>query len=673
MRSLLRRIGLYFHTVRYLRPEQVLWRLWLRGRAPLDRLGWPRLTAVARAMVLETGMAHLLPGLAFLPDLLPDSEKERLVAQARDITALRFTFLNETREFPEGLDWHPAGASLLWKYNLHYFDYAVALGLAARVGPAAERNRYFEVFRSLVESWIAGNPPGLGDGWRPYPLSLRIVNWLYAFRAFEPDLAREPAFRQRLAESIGLQALYLQRLLEFDVGGNHLVKNAKALFLAGLFGSGKAAMDLVVAGERILLRQLPVQVLSDGGHYERSAHYHKIVLIDYLECWAAAQAAGRQWPEAARERLRAMAGFLVGCLHPDGDIPLFGDAGLEPPRPVEVLAAARVLLGEPILPEGCNISWLALEGASPWSLAVAGEEVAGMSSGIFPGATSKGKGVASWAYPETGWFFLEAGGGHAVVDAGPPCPPDLPAHAHSDGLSVEISWDGRRLIVDPGAYLYQHQPWRDYLRSTAAHNTVSVDGLEQTETWGQFRAARRAKPLSVRCWTGGGWAGFQGSLRYGTDPRLVHTRWIALWPGGFLMVDKLSYVPAPARARILLAPGFSITIDSPAALVLDGPLGRFTAMAAGGLRRLLPPPNPGPAWYSPRYGVIEPAVTLEWDPTPTGVFAFALLPGEVADPSLAVRHCESDRTEIRIKGDGLNLGAACTEGGLGLTISSYGG
>jgi hypothetical protein len=84
-----------------------------------------------------------------------------------------------------------------------------------------------------------------------------------------------------------------------------------------------------------------------------------------------------------------------------------------------------------------------------------------------------------------------------IVDAGKPCPDYLPAHAQADLLTYELSIDGQRIVVDSGVYEYAAGPWRDYFRSTRAHNTVEVAGENQSEVWSSFRVARRARPGRV--------------------------------------------------------------------------------------------------------------------------------------------------------------------------------
>ena len=99
--------------------------------------------------------------------------------------------------------------------------------------------------------------------------------------------------------------------------------------------------------------------------------------------------------------------------------------------------------------------------------------------------------------PDTGLVRATAGGWHLLADVGAPCPDELPAHAHADTLGCLVHVDGVPLLVDTGTSTYAPGPLRSYERSTAAHNTVGIDGTDSTEVWGAFRAARRARVRDV--------------------------------------------------------------------------------------------------------------------------------------------------------------------------------
>src|SRR5689334_3248561 len=144
----------------------------------------------------------------------------------------------------------PEASTRLGRFHRQYGDDVLE---AARIGDAAETRR-------LVDTWIEAHPPHAGDAWHPYPLSTRVGNWIAAL-TLVPELASP-----ELSRSLWRQLLRLERNVEDDVLGNHVVRNARALVLGGAAFSAPA---LVHRGIDLLRRELPEQVLPDGGHYER--------------------------------------------------------------------------------------------------------------------------------------------------------------------------------------------------------------------------------------------------------------------------------------------------------------------------------------------------------------------------------------------------------------------
>jgi uncharacterized heparinase superfamily protein len=144
------------------------------------------------------------------------------------------------------------------------------------------------------------------------------------------------------------------------------------------------------------------------------------------------------------------------------------------------------------------------------------------------------------ALPDSGYYIFNSPRAWLVADAGDPCPDELPAHAHADALSFELSVSGRRIIVDSGVFEYQSGEWRDFMRGTAAHNTVMVDGQDQSEVWGSFRVGRRAR-VAARYWAE------QDGVRvleadhdgYQSTLGVRHRRWIARVHQRFFVVSDL--------------------------------------------------------------------------------------------------------------------------------------
>ena len=299
-------------------------------------------------------------------------------------------------------------------------------------------------FESICLDWVHNNPVGRGVGWHPYTTSKRIVNW-----------CRAGISSAALLDSLYEQAAYLYRNLETYLEGNHLLENARALVFAGnFFGGGGESGRWLNRGIRLFQRELTTQVLADGGHYERSPMYHAIVLEGCVDVLNLVDPDDPSW-RAIVEIANRMVDFQVSLTHPNGRIGLFNDSTEEIAVPTSALVEYAT-------------------------------QVTGRSA------------QSRTALPDSGYYVLRHDELHAIVDAGAVGPDHLPGHAHADILSFELSLSEKLFVVDTGVFEYEAGPLRALVRSTAAHNTVSVDGRDQVECWGSFRVARRYSPADVR-------------------------------------------------------------------------------------------------------------------------------------------------------------------------------
>ena len=181
-----------------------------------------------------------------------------------------FKFLNKEFTLKVSEDWNAKNQDKLWLYNLHYFDDLNAINSEQRT----------DWHSNLIQNWIENNPLGFGNGWEPYPSSLRIVNWV---KWFLLDLKSNNNVNQMWLDSLVIQTRFLSQNLEYHLLGNHLFTNAKALVFAGLFFNGKESDYWYQLGVSIVNRELSEQVLSDGGNFELSPMYHAIFLEDLLD------------------------------------------------------------------------------------------------------------------------------------------------------------------------------------------------------------------------------------------------------------------------------------------------------------------------------------------------------------------------------------------------------
>jgi uncharacterized heparinase superfamily protein len=496
-----------------------------------------------------------------------------------DIRNLRFNFLNEEICFDGQIQWLPEKTSRLWRYNLHYFDYFNCEG-------GLEPDVAFR----LAGNWIGNVPPGTRDAWDPFPLSLRLVNWI-KYLSRENRLESAPS---ELVRSCYLQALWLERSLEYHLMGNHLFKNAKALIFCGLFFQGGAASRWLAKGTRILSNQLDEQILPDGGHFERSPMYHSMILEDCLDllnvCSNYPHTGLKLLSDRLRGTIRPMLTFLLAMTHPDGAISLFNDAALG----IEVTPYRLADYCEALAAKGRRVIPL----RTPLSHYPA-----------LPPTLGSGYRQTFAAFCESGYFIMAPSEAHRlIVDCGQIGPDHQPGHAHSDTLSFELSIKGRRVIVDSGCSQYLDGDIRRYNRGNAGHNTITIDGINQSEVWGAHRCARRARPLyAVMDCDDEGTISFRGAhdgyVRLPGKP--VHHRLIT-WSGAITIEDEIQGAGKhDIESRLHIHPDLGIKIgENRAVLTCDGEvLAKVSLMGEGHLEIL-------PGLYCPEFGVTKKCTVL---------------------------------------------------------------
>jgi uncharacterized heparinase superfamily protein len=513
--------------------------------------------------------------------------------------------LNRSVDFGSAPAWHDPHLSQLWRYHLHYFDYVEDLLAWKAVEGCGEA---YATFRNLADSWINENVRIKGDGWHPYTLSLRIVNWIHALAGFRAELQSDADFSSRLTRSLAGQALILSRDLEFDVRGNHLLENIRALIWVGMAFDGKLPGRWYVQCLAVLERELSEQVLPDGGHFERSPGYHLRVLQICLETAIMLRRNRGTVPQWLDDAIRRMLDYLVAILCPDRQVPLLKDTALDAALPPDSLLAAGALYFS-----DHRYSWDKNGGLYP--MMIFGKDALGIKP---PRAAGTVENKAT-ALNGSDYFVVrnDTRGDYMIVDGGRPCPDYLPAHAHADLLSFELSISGRRVIVDSGVFEYAAGPWRDFFRSTRAHNTVEVGKTDQSEVYGSFRVGRRARPGMNTLLQGDDWVLYQGSHDGYTRlrPPVVHRRTIAWVSDRFwLVVDELSGSgQACAASHIHFHPAYSLQESEPALWQVLGD-GLPAWIRAAGHQRIsvrsekLMPHRQG--WYSDRFGHIVPNTVL---------------------------------------------------------------
>lgn len=470
-------------------------------------------------------------GLSDLPHYL-DSD-ERLDAVTRRAVAIRnleFEFLNKKAQFKDSPDWHGQYLSHLWRYHLHYFDYCDELLMDSFFrGDSA----CYTAFKNIAKSWIHDNAILRGDGWHPFTLSARIVNWLNALSGFNECFAADGEFKNLLLGSLAGQLKVLSNDLEFDVRGNHLIKNLKALVFGSSVFSSKESQRWYEKAITFLQVEIKEQILADGGHFERNPGYHLVVLKDLLECAI--------WIERNRDTrypwldncLGRMLDWLIAVAVPENRLPLIKDTTRD-----NTYAIADIVSAGALYFDSSRFKQFEKLGLYPFLLyGKDGNE-------RFEQLNRNDRPAEAIALQASGFYLMrdDVEKDMLAFDAGKACPDYLPAHAHADMLSYELVVGGRSVIVDSGVYEYTSGRWRDYFRSTRAHNTVEINRRNQSDVWSSFRVANRAHPFSVK-WQSGRdsilvQASHDGYRK--TPDHAIHRRTI-LWQKGlfWLVLDSI--------------------------------------------------------------------------------------------------------------------------------------
>lgn len=334
--------------------------------------------------------------------------------------------------------WEVEEASHLWNYNLQYLEFLIPL--AAACGEE-QTDRYFAKWSEYVYAWIE-HPAR--DSFEPYTISMRIPNLLLCMNILQ-DRLKGTVLERMLTDSIYQQYRYLLVTQELALLANHYFENLKTILICSVLFGEKNLYKTYFAK---FCKQIDEQILSDGFHYERSIMYHKIILEDILRVYAALGNKEERWN--LLPVMERMAESLASISRGFEQMLLFNDAGDNVAKDTKSLLKAVQDM------TGGNIS-------------ISENEM---------------------IFAESGYYKLYAGKYALLFDCGQIGPSYMGGHAHCDCLSFELSGGGKAIFVNSGTYQYQGR-FRQFFRSTRAHNTIMIDEREQSELWGEHRAARR--------------------------------------------------------------------------------------------------------------------------------------------------------------------------------------
>lgn len=518
--------------LRAMSPGEVVWRLRVaRTKTGWRRQGLPRPQVPNRA-ALEAAAEVPFFGLpASGPLSVPGAAGTEVAALLREADAalegrwLFFAFAEEPPPAtPDGLtDWHRCDATgvrsdpgafgpdidyrdaalvgdykYIWEKSRHHHTTVLALAYAL-----TGEDRYARAAARQIGHWIGHNPPLRGLNWTSaLELGVRLISWAWCFHllrghpvwedmfgpesVFWPTVYQHQTFLSRYA-SLGSSA---NNHLLGELAGQYVASVTWPLFpeSEGWRRGAKAALE----------REAGLQFFSSGVNREMGFDYHLFATELLLLPALLGEGRGDAFSDAYRGRLRAAVEAVHLLLDAGGNRPRYGDSdeGLavqlqarSARREDWLLRVGRTFLGAAVPePEGGRLmAHLLVPPESPSHAPTPRQE------------------EGSFAFTDAGLYSLAHRRSTpqevlVLADAGPLGYLSLAGHGHADALAFTLSVGGQPVLVDPGTYLYLVDPaWRGYFRSTAAHNTLEVDGQDQSVQAGGFLWSHKAR-TQVHAW-----------------------------------------------------------------------------------------------------------------------------------------------------------------------------
>jgi uncharacterized heparinase superfamily protein len=497
---------------------------------------------------------------------------------------------------------------IIWELNRH--QHWLSLGRAFWL--TGDR-RYRDRCLAELASWLEANPPLTGTNWASMlEVAFRSISWLWAIQMFvEAGEGDESSWLVDLLVGLDRQLAHIERNLSIYFSPNtHLLGEALALYV-----TGRALPELAASkrrasvGRALLVQGIDRQIAPDGGHCERSTHYHRYTLDFYTLALIVARQSGDE--EAAvhfEDAVSRTAGAARLLADDSGRVPHIGDD--------DGGALAPIIERDPDDLRGSLAVAAALLERSDLQIGDAPEEalwLLGAECAVRHPPSTIG-GPRSAALRDTGYYVSRsAAGDHLVVDGGTHGYQNG-GHAHADALSLTLGVRGVPLLIDPGTGCYTTDALvRDRMRSTALHNTLSLDGRPQSLPNGPFHWTRVANGQVHRWQTHEEFDFFDGS-HDGYRP-VEHRRRLFVLHGDLVVVADWVGGSAShsAAVRWHLDPAWSAEMRGRGAV--------FTRDANGGARVGLSVPNgiveavsaddrTGLGWCSPVYGRIDRTTTV---------------------------------------------------------------
>lgn len=381
----------------------------------------------------------------------------------------------------------------VWELNRHLHLVRLAQAWAVTNDVA-----WLHALQTQLRSWLDQCPPLVGPNWTSsLELGIRLINWGLVWQMIGGEgsglFAGEEGQRLRAdwLDSIHAHCSAIARhLSRHSSANNHLIGELAGLYVgASIWPCWKSSGAWLEQARRELEHEAQAQFSRDGVNREQAFAYHIFSSEFLLVAGLVGQACDHPFSRAYWTALLRALRFLRSVRDVGGNVPMVGDADdgivFRLDAPASDRAEQLLALGDAVLrrlpSDHPGVRWLlhALPGKRP--------------------EADPHESETGWAFPDGGYLLFGSHFGEpdeikGMVDCGPLGYLGIAAHGHADALALTLSIGGEACLVDPGTYSYwQEHKWRDYFRGTSAHNTVRIDGLDQSVSGGRFMWLKKAR------------------------------------------------------------------------------------------------------------------------------------------------------------------------------------
>lgn len=507
-------------------PAEIWWRSCGIVRRSVDGVCAP-IRESRRTFAYLVGDASFETANAFsaipLAPTLRDDQKANLIEQADRLLAGRLAFFDL-----EDLD---SGTEINWNYDysakkhsprtkasrIDYRDFEVAgdcklvwepnrhqhLVVLARAYAVSGDVKYAAAVLDQIDSWLAQCPFPTGMNWRsPLEFGVRIINWVWAFELIKSSGLLTQERWQSLVPTIHRHMWCLDRSYSrYSSANNHLIGEAAGAYIAArYFNRFSESNRWASRAKQILEEEIANQTHPDGGNKEQALGYHTFVLEFFMLAGQVGRSVGDEFSNVYWQHIERMFDYVAAFVEGGGNLPLYGDYDdgyvLDLGDRSDQVRALLSVAGDMFN----RIDFTALAGNRNER---AGWQLNAEPSSAESSAQDSTIKLESKAFTDTGYYLLQSGSQNsqsgdnrisAVFDCAELGMGSIAAHGHADALSLTLRAFGHDVLVDPGTYDYfTHRKWRDYFKSTRAHNTVTVDGEDQSQLLGLFLWGERAE------------------------------------------------------------------------------------------------------------------------------------------------------------------------------------